>query len=97
MVSAQRCCAGFRKFSKKKFMHRARATPPLGFDSLPSLSDVGARFILRNKAEVSKRQYSSKAKGSNVRDFLAAKNTVSGYINLNRLNFALEFRLRTLV
>ena len=28
------------------------------------------------KAEVSKRQYSSKAKGSNVRDFPAAKNTV---------------------
>jgi hypothetical protein len=28
------------------------------------------------QAEVSKRQYSSKAKSSNVRDFLAAKNTV---------------------
>ena len=35
-----------------------------------------ARFIFQKKAEVSKRQYSSKAKGSNVRDFLAAENTV---------------------
>ncbi len=33
--------AGFRKFSKKNFMHRARAARPRGFDSLPSLSDVG--------------------------------------------------------
>jgi hypothetical protein len=34
------------------------------------------RFIRPAQAEVSKRQYSSKANGSNVRDFLAAKNTV---------------------
>jgi hypothetical protein len=42
-------------------MHRAR---------------VEARFICRNKAEVSKRQYSSKDKSSNVRDFAAARSTV---------------------
>ena len=34
------------------------------------------RFIRIKKADVSKRQYSSKAKSSNVRDFAAAKNTV---------------------
>ena len=32
------------------------------------------------KAEVSKRQYSSKAKNSNVRDFATAKNTVSNRV-----------------
>jgi hypothetical protein len=41
IVSAQRSCAGFRNFSGEKFMHRARAAGPRGFDSLPSLSDVG--------------------------------------------------------
>ena len=49
MASAQRSCAGFREFSKKIFMHRARAARPRGFDSLPSLSDVGTlsfRWIL---------------------------------------------------
>ena len=58
----------------------ARAVRPRGFDSLPSLSDIGtvseARFILRFQAEVSKRFYSSKANGSNVCDFSAAKNSV---------------------
>ena len=34
------------------------------------------RFIPQKKAEVSKRQYSSKAKGSNVRDFLPVIGTV---------------------
>jgi hypothetical protein len=41
MAPARRLCAGFRKFSGKKFMHRARAARLRGFDSLPSLSDVG--------------------------------------------------------
>ena len=58
----------------------ACAARPRGFDSLPSLSDIGtvseARFILRFQAEVSKRFYSSKANGSNVCDFSAAKNSV---------------------
>ena len=31
----------FVNFREKKFMHRARAARPRGFDSLPSLSDVG--------------------------------------------------------
>jgi hypothetical protein len=35
-----------------------------------------ARFIPQNKAEVSKRHYSSKAKSSNVRDFLPVIGTV---------------------
>jgi hypothetical protein len=56
-------------------MHRARAARARRFDSLPSLSDE-ACFIPQKKAKVSKRQYSSKANGSNVRDFAAAKNTV---------------------
>ena len=38
MAPAQRYCAGFRNFSRKKFMHRVRAARPRGFDSLPSLS-----------------------------------------------------------
>jgi hypothetical protein len=49
IAPAQLSCAGFRKFSEKKFMHRARAARPRGFDSLPSLSDVGTlsfRWIL---------------------------------------------------
>ena len=58
----------------------ACAARPRGFDSLPSLSDIGtvseARFILRFQAEVSKRFYSSKANGFNVCDFSAAKNSV---------------------
>ena len=58
----------------------ACAARPRGFDSLPSLSDIGtvseARFIPRFQAEVSKRFYSSKANGSNVCDFSAAKNSV---------------------
>ena len=37
---------------------------------------IEPRFILHLKAEVSKVDYSSKAKSSNVRDFAAAKNTV---------------------
>ena len=48
-------------------------TLPLGRS--PSLLDE-PRFILGKKAEVSKRQYSSKAKGFNIRDFFTAKNTV---------------------
>jgi hypothetical protein len=43
-----------------------------------------ARFIRQNKAEVSKRQYSSKAKGSNVRDFFVTKSTVPGLSNRKR-------------
>jgi hypothetical protein len=39
-------CAGFRKFSKKQFMHRARAARPRGFDILFSLDpDPGRRVI----------------------------------------------------
>jgi hypothetical protein len=71
-------------------MHCARAARVRGFDSLPSLSD--ARFIRIKKAEVSKRQYSSKAKGSNmgsnVRDFVAAKNTVRLYTAAVHLDLA---------
>jgi hypothetical protein len=38
-----------------------------------------ARFICPNQAEVSKRQYSSKANSSNVRDFLPVIGTVVRY------------------
>jgi hypothetical protein len=31
--------AGFRKFSKKKFMHRARAARPRGFEGTTTGSD----------------------------------------------------------
>ena len=55
-------------------MYRARTARRRWFDSLPSLSDP--RFIPQKKAEVSKRQYSSNAKSSNVHDFLPIKNTV---------------------
>ena len=52
----------------------------------------------RKKAEVSKRQYSSKANSSNVHDFAAAKNTVHGRVDtwvttntkINILNLVLE-------
>jgi hypothetical protein len=40
------------------------------------LSFGEARFLRKKKAEVTKRQYSSKAKSYNVRDFVAAKSTV---------------------
>ena len=48
------------------------------FDSLPSLS---ARFIFYQKAQVSKRQCSSKAKGSNIRDCIPIIGTVQLYPN----------------
>ena len=91
---AQSPCAGFRKFSRKKFMHRVRAACPRGFDSLPSLSDVGTlsfrwikpfwysawksepRFIMLFQPEVSKRFYSSKAKGFNIHYFALFIGTV---------------------
>ena len=42
----------------------------------PSRTLEHPRFMRKYKAEVSKRQYSSKAKGSNIRDFAVTKNTV---------------------
>ena len=57
----------------------------------------------RKKAEVSKRQYSSKANSSNVHDFAVAKNTVHGRVDtwvttntkINILNVVLEVLKRT--
>jgi hypothetical protein len=78
IARARRSRAGFRKFPKisEISMHRARVARLRGFDSLPSLSDVGPRFILLLQAEVSKRFYSSKAKGFNVHYFAALIGTV---------------------
>jgi hypothetical protein len=65
--------AGFRKFLWIFSMHRARGARA-GLTVYPPSRT--ARFIPQKKAEVSKRQYSSKAKGSNVHDFLVTKYTV---------------------
>ena len=65
-----RVSVNFRKFSPcMARAWRARAGLTVYPPSRP-------RFIYQKKAEVSKRQYSSKAKGFNVRDFATAKNTV---------------------
>ncbi len=42
MISAQRSCAGFRKFSGKKFMHRAR-----GYSGITLRSPIEAPLITR--------------------------------------------------
>ena len=47
----------------------------------PSRTLELSRFIRQKKAEVSKRQYSSKAKGSNVRNFVVTKNTVLNLVH----------------
>ena len=49
--------AGFRKFSKKKFMHRARAARPRVFDSLPSQDPNRGRChrwfsVMRSKIKI---------------------------------------------
>ena len=61
MARARRARAGLTVYPP------SRTLEPLAFE---------ARFIYQKKAEVSKRQYSSKAKGSNICDFSTAKNTV---------------------
>jgi hypothetical protein len=57
-------------------MHRAHVTRARGFDSLPPLGRYTPRFTHANKANKSTVDFSSKAKISNVRDFLFTKNTV---------------------
>ena len=57
-MAAARCSrAGFRKFSRKKIMHRARAARPRGFDSLPSLDPDSGRCdawfsVMRSKIKI---------------------------------------------
>jgi hypothetical protein len=46
--------AGFRKFSKKQFMHRTHAARPLGFDSSPSKVLQERRCDLSSSAGSSK-------------------------------------------
>ena len=80
MAPARRARAGFRKVPP------SRTLELLAFDEYINLMpfwyfcfllpDKASLALWRKKAEVSKRQYSSKANSSNVRDFAVAKNTV---------------------